>query len=389
MGVIIAGFCVFLQLYSPQPLLAVFREFFNESEGRVSLIISAATFAVALFSPFAGIFADAIGRKRIIVPSFFFLAAATFGCAFSSDLNQLIFFRFIAGVFSPGIIAVILAYISEETRREKAGSVTALYVTGTVLGGLTGRLASAYMADYFSWRHSFFLLGLLTLSGAFGVWKFLPRSTKFQKQSNLRKALPSMLAHMQNRQLLATYFAGFSTLFCHVGLFTYSNFYLSRPPFSLSTSALGLIFLVYALGILITPLAGRMIDRIGHRAGAMYAIGFISAGILMTLSAKIPVFVSGLAVASSGIFIMQAAASSHTGKTAKSARSSATGLYVSFYYLGGAAGASFLILPWKLWGWTGLVCSMLLVQLISLIVVRLFFIHKRGSRESADSIVLD
>lgn len=387
-GVIIAGFCVFLQLYATQPLLALFRDYYHASEAAVSLTVSAGTLAVALFSPFVGFLADTIGRKRVIVPCLFALSLFTFGCSLAGNLHQLIFFRFFAGIFTPGVIAVVLSYISEESPTGKVSFVTSLYVTGTVLGGLTGRLSSAFIADHLSWRFSFFFLATLTLAGAVMTLIFLPRSRNFTTHARLADALPAMIRHFKNRKLRATYLAGFNALFCHVGLFTYANFYLSQPPFSLSTSALGLIFLVYALGIGITPLAGKMIDRIGHRRGATIAIGFIASGILLTLVHNLPVFILGLSIASAGIFMMQSAASSHVAQSAQGARSAATGLYVAFYYLGGSLGATALVIPWKLGGWSAIIAAMILVQGISLVAVQRCFADKPVRKGSAP-VVLD
>ena len=282
-GVAIAGFCAFLQLYAPQPLLVLFRDTFDASEARVTLIMSAATLAVALASPFVGLLADAIGRKRVIVPCMFALALSTLGCAMSRTLDQVIFCRLIGGICVPGIIVVTLAYISEESPRRSAGAVMALYITGTVIGGLTGRLSAAYFADYYSWRWAFVFLSLLTVAGAIAAWMLLPRSRRFVRQVHWRDGMRAMGGHLRNGQLLATYAAGFSVLFCHVGLFTYINFHLAEPPFSLSTMALGSIFLVYALGIVVTPLSGRLVDRTGHRAAAAMSVGLITLGALLTL----------------------------------------------------------------------------------------------------------
>ncbi|HEY1405892.1 MAG TPA: hypothetical protein VF857_04725, partial [Spirochaetota bacterium] len=88
-------------------------------------------------------------------------------------------------------------------------------------------------------------------------------------------------------------------------------------------------------------------------------------------------------------FIMQSSASSHVGRVARTARSSATGLYVSLYYLGGASGASLLVIPWKFGGWKALVSAMLLVQFVSFVLVRRFFIHKRRNTGGIQGIVLD
>jgi predicted MFS family arabinose efflux permease len=378
-GVVVAGFCVFLQLYSPQPLLVIFRDYFGASEARVSLVVSASTLAVALFSPFVGFLADTLGRKRVVVPCLFALSILTVCCGLAASLRQLILFRFMAGMFTPGVIAVILAYISEESSTGTATYVTALYVTGTVLGGLTGRISAAFMADHLSWQYAFVLLGGLTFLGALSTWILLPRSRRFQRKTGWRDAIPTMLGHLRNRRLLATYFAGFNTLFCHVGLFTYANFHLAKPPFSLSTSELGLVFLVYALGLVVTPLAGKIIDRIGHRSGAVFALLCICAGLLLTLANTLSVFIIGLAVASTGIFIMQASASSHVGKTADVNLSAATGLYVSFYYLGGSAGATLLAIPWKLGGWPALIGVIIFMQGISLPIVWRYFEFKAGN----------
>ena len=375
-GVVIAGFCVFLQLYAPQPLLVLFRDTFHASEAQVSLIVSVATLAVALASPFVGMLADAVGRKRVIVPCLFALALATFGCATASNLHQLVVWRFVAGLCMPGVIAVTLAYISEESPAASAGSVVAIYVTGTVLGGLTGRLSAAFVADRFSWRWSFAVLAFLTLVGAICTWRMLPRSRHFQRQLHWHDGFSALGRHLHNKRLLATYFAGFSVLLSHVGLFTYISFHLARPPFSLSTSALGMIFLVYGLGVIVTPLSGRLIDRLGHRAGAALSAGMFIAGAALTLIPNLPLMVMGIAIASSGVFVAQATSSSHIGRAADGAKSAASGLYVAAYYLGGSMGATALVVPWHLGGWPAVVGTIIVVQCLCLVVSWKYYIHE-------------
>ena len=98
-------------------------------------------------------------------------------------------------------------------------------------------------------------------------------------------------------------------------------------------------------------------------------------------------FVAGLALASSGIFIMQSAASSHVAQSAKEARSAATGLYVSFYYFGGSVGATLLAVPWKLGGWSAIIAAMIAVQCVSLAAVRRFFADSPAHPSSP--VVLD
>ena len=364
----ITGFGTFVNLYATQPLLPQFRELFRASELMVTLTVSAPVLAVALIAPLAGLVADAVGRKRVIVAAMLGLALPTALAATASNLGQFIVWRFLQGFFIPGIVAVAIAYISEESPHQSVGSTMATYVTGTVIGGFAGRFIAGLAATHWGWRTAFVILGVLTLAAALTTWWLLPRSTKFVRQSNTAAAFQSMRTHLHNPQLLATYAVGFNVLFCLVGAFTYVNFYLADKPFFLGPAALALIFAVYLIGALITPVAGRIMDRIGHRRALMGAVGMSASGMLLTLIHYVPVVIAGLTLEASGVFACQSASSSHVGKAAGEARSSAAGLYVAVYYLGGCVGS---ILPgffWKQTGWVGCVAIILCVQFATVLI---------------------
>src|SRR3954463_12680273 len=146
-AVVFAGFCAFLTIFAPQPLLPMLAHAFDVSPGRISLVVTASTLAVAFAAPFAGVIADRFGRKRVIVPAAFLLAIPTLLAATSQTFGQLLFWRFLQGVFTPGVFAVVIAYVNEEWE-QGAGSATAAYVTGTVLGGFTGRVIAASVTSY-------------------------------------------------------------------------------------------------------------------------------------------------------------------------------------------------------------------------------------------------
>jgi MFS transporter, YNFM family, putative membrane transport protein len=158
-----------------------------------------------------------------------------------------------------------------------------------------------------------------------------------------------------------------------VAAFTYVNFYLADKPFYLGPAALAMIFAVYLVGAAVTPVAGRILDRVGYRRGLMGAAGILATGMLLTLIHYVPVIIGGLAVAATGVFICQAAASSNVGKAAGIAGSSATGLYVAFYYFGGFAGS---ILPgffWKQTGWSGCVAIIICIQMLAALIAYRFW----------------
>jgi YNFM family putative membrane transporter len=364
-AVMLAGACTFLNVYATQPLLPVLREEFHGTEFQVSLTISAATIAVAIIGPLIGWAAEAIGRKRVIVPALFALVVPTALAATSRSLNQLIFWRFLQGICVPGVSVVMAAYINEEWAGRRLGSAMTSYMSGTILGGFLGRLTAGITAEHMNWRISFVFLAIITFFGALGVRQWLPKAKNFTR-ANLSGATEEALRHMRNPGLLANFVMGFMILFVLIGAFTYVNFYLAAPPFDLSPALLGSIFAVYLLGAITTPLSGILLDRSGIVPTLNLALGLSVTGLLLTLFHSLPVVLVGLAVFSSGAFISQAAASIQTAALAGRARSSAAGLYVTSYYAGGSLGAMVPAWTWSHYRWPGCVALLVAASLLGI-----------------------
>ena len=111
--VMLAGFAAFVDLYATQPLLPLLARTFHASSFDVSLTITAPTVAVALAAPGIGRLADLLGLRRVIVGSAFAIAIATALAATSTSLQQLVFWRFVQGLVTPGVFAGTVAYIHE------------------------------------------------------------------------------------------------------------------------------------------------------------------------------------------------------------------------------------------------------------------------------------
>ena len=341
----IAGACTFLNVYCTQPLLPFFQRLFHASEIEVSLTVGAVTLAVALMAPFIGMIAETIGRKKVIVPALFAMAVPTLLAATSQSLHALIFWRFAQGLFVPGVIAVMMAYINEEFPG-RVGAVMSAYVAGTVFGGFLGRLLTGVIAAHWNWHAAFVTLGILDLLGALAVRQWLPLAVNFVPAKHVFKSARDTWGHLRNPRLLAVCGMGFTVLFSLVGVFTYVNFHLARPPFNLTPSGLGSIFFVYLLGCVVTPLAGRFLDRHGFLRTTLMSFVMCIGGLLLTLAPSLALVVAGLAIFSSGIFVSQSAATVLMGQVAGRARSAAAGLYVTFYYAGGSAGAALTAWFW-------------------------------------------
>jgi predicted MFS family arabinose efflux permease len=385
-GCMLAGMCTFLNVYDTQPLLPYLQRIYHTSAIAVSLTVSSTILAVALAAPMVGLLAESIGRKKVIVPSLFAITVPTLLAATSQNLQQLIFWRFMQGLFVPGVIVVIIAYIGEEFAGRNVGKVMSSYISGTVLGGFLGRYVSGAVAHHHDWRRAFIVIGLINLAGAFCVRATLPKATHFVRAPNIRHSFFETLRHLRHARLLAVFGVGFSALFTIVGAFTYVNFYLARPPFLLNSEQLGAIFFVYILGFFITPLSGRVLDRYGTRSTAVLAFCFAVAGLALTLVLKLPVIIAGLALFSTGVFIFQAIGTVQTGVVAGRSRSSAAGLYVTFYYIGGSLGATVTGWMWAADGWRA---SVLLLIGVSALALTMAWLSSGSKEESVPVIPFD
>jgi len=378
LAVTFCGFCAFLDLYAPQPMLPELGREFHRAPGAISLLMTISTLGVALAAPFVGSLSDRVGRKRLIVPCALLLALPTAAAAIAPGYHGLLICRFIQGLLTPGVFAITVTYINEEWP-EGAGAAMSSYVAGTVFGGFVGRTLGAVAAATLGWRWAFAILAVLNLLGGAAIWLWLPRE-KRRPQATIGAA-QAMLAHLRNRRLIAIYASGFCVLFALLGTFTYVNFHLAAPPFSLSTMALGFIFIAYLFGSIFTPMSGKWIDRLGQRKAFALALSMSIVGCLLTLLPwTLGVFV-GLTIFCTGIFIGQSSASSYIGVAARGAKAAAVGLYVTFYYVGGSVGAAVPGLFWSRLGWPGCVALTCVVEATTILIAWNFWREQGEDRD--------
>lgn len=378
----LAGFAAFLDLYATQPLLPLLAKTFHASTFEVGLTVTAPTVAVAIAAPIIGRVADRFGLRRVIVGSACALTVTTVMAATSASLHQLIAWRFVQGLMTPGIFASAIAYVHEVWPPDRAGRGTAMYMSGTVVGGFTGRLVAGLTAAVFTWSMSFVALAAFNALIAAALFWWLPSEKRDVRVSP--PAVSGGLGHLlANRRLVATCGVGFTVLFTQVAMFTYVTFHLAAPPFDLSTRALGWLFVVYLVGAVVTPISGRWIDVYGHRAGLASAMALGAAGALLTLAPSLPAIVTGLALCATGVFVAQATATSYIGAVTTQDRGVAVGMYSTFYYAGGSTGAALPSLFWNAGGWTACVALVVLVQTVGVAIALTQWGPARGHHEVA------
>lgn len=382
LAVVLAGAAAFFSLYAPQSLMPLLHDWLGDSAALAGLIVSAGTFGVAVAAPFVGLLADRVGRRRVIVAAAFLVCVPALAAALARSPEELFAARLIQGLLLPGIFAVTVAYIGSEWAPGEAREVTALYVAGTIGGGFCGRMLSGLVAEFSDWRWGFAALAIGQLALALLIRAWLPPDR--EQLPAPASPLSTMRALLRRADLRGAYAVGFTLLFALVGGFTYVTLRLAAPPFSLGPAALSSIFAVYLLGVLVTPLGGRLLNRFGHARLLVLAWLATIVGLLLSLSDSLVMIGVAFGFYATGLFVAQTCTTSFVAEASGEARASSVGLYVFSYYLGGSAGGVLPALAWNQAGWTGVALLLIGVGVVSMqIGYRSFRFGRRPTGGSA------
>jgi len=369
LAVAAAGFSTFLHLYAPQALLPELAREFGVGAAQISAMITASTLAIALTAPFTGAAADVLGRKRLITTAMFAVTVPIVMAAMSTDVETMIVWRFVQGLLLPPIFTVVLAYIGDEWPPAEVAGVAGLYVSGSSLGGFCGRLIPGVLADVVGWRFAFVALAGLGLAGAILVVATLPPERRFVRSEGFLASGRQMLRHLRNPQLVATYAVGFGVLFNFIAIFTYVSFHLAAPPYNFSPAWLGALFFTYLIGALCASLTGRAVLRFGRRIFIIRVIAVWTVGLALLLAPQVALIVAGLALCAACGMLCQATSTGYVTASANEGRSSAIGLYVSSFYIGGSVGGYVAGLVWSRAGWPAVVAlSAAVLSIMGMIV---------------------
>jgi len=347
-----AGFATFALLYCIQPLLPMLAAHFSVSAASSSLALSLTTLSLAVCLLISGALAESWGRKPVMAAALGLASLLGLASVLVDSWQLLLALRALLGLALSGLPALAMAYVGEEFEPESLPAAMGLYIGGTALGGMLGRLLSGLLSDLGGWQLALggiASLGLLALV-AF-VW-LLPPSRHFTAQPlSLRILLTNFRLHLGNPVLRGLFLQGFLLMGGFVALFNYIGFRLAGAPFGLSSTFIGLLFVVYLGGIFSAGWAGRLVPRFGARQVLRGGVALMLIGVGLCATSWLVSIVLGLGLFTLGFFAAHAVASGQVGSHAKGARAQASALYLCAYYLGSSVvgyGAGYV---WDHAGW--------------------------------------
>jgi len=352
-------------LYVPQPLLPVLTEEFGVTRETAALLTTVSFIPLCLAPLLYGALLESISARRMLRLAVLLLAVSEGLMFLMGPFAGLMALRLVQGLLIPAMLTSLMTYTSQVTEKSDLARAMAWYIAATILGGFAGRAFSGLIASLLHWRFSFLLLGF----GLLGAWFWLGR---IAETGTLKVERPDhrLAARLLADPVLRT---GYAMVFCFFLVFAAIMNYLPFRLTELSSHAdefrIGLAYSGYLMGILASLNAVRLHRFFGGPERAMIAglAFFILALLLMSMPA-VAALVGGMFLLCGAMFLTHATATGYLNRHMVEHKGVVNGLYVSFYYGGGAVGSYLPGYVYRGFGWSGFMSVLVAVLVVALLL---------------------
>ncbi|MFI7666058.1 MFS transporter [Nocardia sp. NPDC049526] len=376
-----AGLATFVSMYSAQALLPSLSAAFGVAPAQAALAVSLTTGFLALAIVPVSALSSRIGRTRVMTGSAVVSAAIGLLLPLSPSLEALLVGRALQGVALAGVPAVAMAYLAEEIGGDGLGAAMGVYVAGTSIGGLSGRLIPAFALDLTSWRWAEAAVGVAAAGCTVWFVRGLPPSRGFvARPAGMRTVLRDIGAPLRHGELLALFGLAFVLVGGFVSIYNFLGYRLTRPPFELPAAVAGSVFLLYLAGTLASAAAGSWADRIGKHRVLAASVALMGVGVLVTIPDQLIAVILGITLCTAGFFGAHAVASTWVGAIAPGG--AASSLYLFTYYLGSAIIGGTAGIAYAKGGWAGLAACVGGLMVVAAVLVWYLMIHARRGFET-------
>ncbi|MCG7254998.1 MFS transporter [Corynebacterium hadale] len=362
-GMLLVGLAIFSSLYATQALLPTLTREMGIDPSTAALTVSAATGALAVCVVPASILSEKFGRGRVLVISALAATALGLTLPLAQSIEQLVVLRSLQGALLAGTPAVAMAWLSEELDERDLAGAMGLYIAGTSVGGLTGRLIPAFMLEVTDWRWALATSAAVSLALAVATAILLPEQRNFRPKASIRPGaeVRAVTGHLRNPRLVGLVATAFIAMGVFVSMYNFFGF-RAINDFGLAPSLAGLTYVMYLSGTWSSARAGSFVSRFGRGRVVLAAAVLMLTGALIGSSGNLIVTLVGLLIFTASFFALHSTASGWVGLIAEKDRAEASSLYVFCYYmgsslLGAATGQAFEALPWA--GFVAVLAAML------------------------------
>lgn len=325
-------------MYATQPLQPLFEALLDITKFQASLFTTSILAPLAVASIIYGYFLEKFSIKTILLVAFVCFGILEICFAFSSSYFWLLNIRASQGLIAPAALTGIMSYISQNSPSQNVAQNIGKYIGITIIGGFVGRFLAGFFNDIFgSWRVFFVVLGILLFVCAFLLSKISSDTNSAYIKPKFGD-IAQIFAIPHNKII---FFYIFCAFFAFQAILNFLPFELFKIDESYSGSKTGILYIGYIIaGVSVSFNAKKIVNFFRTAPMAMFvgAVIFI-AGILALNFRNFYFIIFAMLIVCLGNFITHSVASGYLNSLAKEHKAISNGLYVSFYYCGGALGS--------------------------------------------------
>jgi MFS family permease len=206
---------------------------FGTSPADIGLLMSMFTAPAIVMIPIAGLIADRVGRKPVLVVAILLTGTAGTAIAFTSEFRIALGLRFLQGVGFGGLTPIIITSIGDMYQGEREATGQGLRFTGSGLSSTAFPLFSGALV-VFAWQYPFFLYALAFPIALFVVLRLEEpselddRADAETHDKDLRRHIGSLIRFMRQRRVAAMIVARGLPMFVWIGYLTYNSIVVVR-----------------------------------------------------------------------------------------------------------------------------------------------------------------
>lgn len=147
--------------------------------------------------------ADRVGRPRLLLFCYTGMMLSALAILFTTSLTPFTICRFVAGFCGTAMIPILVTLASETAPKRLRATMSAITVSGTMIGALLGALMQGFVLEPFGWRGAFWIAVALPAIMLPFIYFFLPESLRSLAARNPDDPAIQTLAHRMQPALEA------------------------------------------------------------------------------------------------------------------------------------------------------------------------------------------
>lgn len=360
-------YCIIIVLsvmYATQPLQPLLAKQFDISVIKASQFTAVIMLFLAVSPIVYGYILEKVCAKKMLYITSIILLVTNIFLGMSSTYEMFLFFRVCEALVVPAILTALMSILAN-IDKENIKYNMAIYVAATVFGGLLGRVFSGAIASTFSYEYVFY-----SLSFTIFISLFLIQKLSYEGEAQLNKPkIKDITNILKDKRFVVVYLLMFCMFFVFAGVLNVLPFRVKDISSSINEFQISLLYLGYGMGILVSLSSKKIVKFFRNEVNTiLFGITLFLIVNFFLVNKDILILFIVLFIFCIGMFTVHTVSTGLANSMKAERKSLTSGMYLTFYYLGGAAGSFFPSILYEHYGWDIMLYFFILVLFVVLAI---------------------